>query len=131
MRRAATMPIQSPRWPYTKTLVEQAPDEWGGVYALWAGDELLHIGHAPDCGRTLQDSLRQHLLGRCSVCAGKGTKTARRPHPQRIDVEQEQQVGYWAQRLEISPQELKRAVLKAGPMLKDVQRHLSRFSFLL
>lgn len=79
------MPIQSPRWPYTKTLVEQAPDEWGGVYALWAGDELLHIGHAPDCGRTLKDSLKEHLLGRCSVCTGKATHYAWElsQHPQK------------------------------------------------
>lgn len=70
------MPIQSPRWPYTKTLVEQAPDEWGGEYALWAGDELLHIGHAMDGGRSLKASLKEHLLGRCSVCTGKATHYA-------------------------------------------------------
>lgn len=50
---------------------------------------------------------------------------------QSIDVAQEQQVEYWAQRLEVSPQELKRAVLTAGPLVKDVQRHLTRFSFLV
>ena len=43
---------------------------------MWAGDELLHIGPAPDCGRTLKDSLKQHLFGRCSICAGKATHYA-------------------------------------------------------
>jgi hypothetical protein len=70
------MPIQSPRWPYTQTLVDQAPDEWGGVYVLWAGDQLVHIGHAPDCGPTLKSALREHLIGRCSVCTGKATHYA-------------------------------------------------------
>jgi hypothetical protein len=58
-------------------------------------------------------------------------KKAWKSHDRSIDIAQERQLEYWAQRLEVSPQELKRAVLRAGPMLKDVQRHLSRFSFLL
>lgn len=67
------MPIRSPRWPYTEASLEHAPHEWSGVYAIWAGDELLHIGHAPGGSPTVQAALRDHLRGRCSVCTGKAT----------------------------------------------------------
>jgi hypothetical protein len=58
-------------------------------------------------------------------------KKASTPDFHSIDIARDREVEYWAQRLEVSPQALKRAVLRAGPVLKDVQRHLSRFSFLL
>jgi hypothetical protein len=34
--------------------------------------------------------------------------------------------GYWAEKLGVSREELRKAVQTAGPMVKDVQRHLGR-----
>ena len=34
--------------------------------------------------------------------------------------------GYWAEKLGVSREQLRKAVQAAGPMVKDVQRHLGR-----
>lgn len=44
----------------------------------------------------------------------------------RINVEQEHELGYWSEKLGVSREELRKAVQAAGPMVKDVQRHLRR-----
>jgi Protein of unknown function (DUF3606) len=44
----------------------------------------------------------------------------------RINVSQEHECRYWADRLGVSPGELKAAVSKAGPMVEDVARELGR-----
>jgi hypothetical protein len=67
------VPIRNPSWPYTETLIEEAPDEWAGMYALWAGDHLLHIGRAPDFQPMLKSALRAHLTSRCSLVRVKLT----------------------------------------------------------
>jgi hypothetical protein len=44
----------------------------------------------------------------------------------RIDVSEEHECRYWTDKWNISPEELKRAVEKVGPMVKDVQRELEK-----
>jgi hypothetical protein len=39
------MPIASPRYPFTRTAIEAAPDDHG-VYALYQGEELVFLGIA-------------------------------------------------------------------------------------
>jgi hypothetical protein len=42
----------------------------------------------------------------------------------RINIDQEYEVRDWAESLGVSEDELRSAVAKAGPMLKDVKAHL-------
>ena len=44
----------------------------------------------------------------------------------RIDVSQDYECRYWSEKWNISPEELKRAVSKAGVMVKDVARELGK-----
>ncbi|HYD56288.1 MAG TPA: DUF3606 domain-containing protein [Burkholderiales bacterium] len=44
----------------------------------------------------------------------------------RIDVEQDQQLGYWSEKLGVSREELRKVIQATGPMVRDVQRHLRR-----
>ena len=52
-------------------------------------------------------------------------KQTGRPDDERIDVEQDHELGYWSEKLGVSRDQLRRAVQSAGPMVKDVRRHLS------
>ena len=40
-----SLPIRTPRWPFTPYLVSDAP-EMPGVFALWENDEVVYIGRA-------------------------------------------------------------------------------------
>jgi len=64
------MPIASPRYALTRTMVAGAPDD-PGVYALWENDELIYYGHARGEGATIQSCLQRHLDGGngCTVAA--------------------------------------------------------------
>jgi hypothetical protein len=42
----------------------------------------------------------------------------------RINVEQDHELSYWSEKFGVSRDELRSAVAKAGPMVKDVQAHL-------
>jgi hypothetical protein len=53
-------------------------------------------------------------------------KQTGRQDDERINVEQDHELGYWSEKLGVSRDELRRAVQTAGPMVKDVQRHLGR-----
>lgn len=53
-------------------------------------------------------------------------KQTGKPDDQRINIEQDHEVSYWAKELGISPNELRQAVQRAGPMVKDVRQHLNR-----
>jgi Protein of unknown function (DUF3606) len=44
----------------------------------------------------------------------------------RINVSQEHECRYWAERFGVSPGELKAAVSRAGPMFEDVARELGK-----
>ena len=44
----------------------------------------------------------------------------------RIDVSEEHELRYWTEKFHVSPDELRSAVQKVGPMVKDVQRHLGK-----
>jgi hypothetical protein len=44
----------------------------------------------------------------------------------RINVEQDHELSYWSEKLGVSREQLRKAVQAAGPMVKDVQRHLNR-----
>jgi hypothetical protein len=53
-------------------------------------------------------------------------KQTAKPDAARINVEQEHEVRYWAEKFGVSWEQLRMAVQAAGPMVKDVQRHLRR-----
>lgn len=53
-------------------------------------------------------------------------KKTGRQDDERINVEQEHELGYWAEKLGVSREQLRKAVQAAGPVVKDVQRHLGR-----
>lgn len=56
------MPIASPRYAFTETMLAGAPND-PGVYALWQGGELIYYGHARGGAATIQSCLREHLGG--------------------------------------------------------------------
>jgi hypothetical protein len=53
-------------------------------------------------------------------------KETGKPNDARINVEQEHELSYWSEKLGVSREQLRKAVQAAGPMVKDVQRHLNR-----
>jgi len=53
-------------------------------------------------------------------------KKTGRQDDERINVEQEHELGYWAEKLGVSREQLRKAVQAAGPVVKDVQRQLGR-----
>jgi len=48
------------------------------------------------------------------------------PDRTRIDVSQDHECRYWSQRFNVSPDELRRAAHKVGPMVEDVARELGK-----
>jgi hypothetical protein len=46
------------------------------------------------------------------------------PDDARINIEQEHEVSYWAEKLSVSPETLRSVVQRAGPLVKDVRRQL-------
>lgn len=57
------MPIEAPRYRFTRSLASGAPEE-AGVYALWNGEELVFVGRASQ-GATIRACLIDHLDGSC------------------------------------------------------------------
>ena len=53
-------------------------------------------------------------------------KKTGRQDDERINVEQDHELAYWSDKLGVSREELRKAVQTAGPMVKNVQRHLGR-----
>jgi len=53
-------------------------------------------------------------------------KQTGKPDDQRINPDQDHELAYWSEKLGVSRDELRKAVQAAGPMVKDVQRHLNR-----
>jgi hypothetical protein len=53
-------------------------------------------------------------------------KQTGKPDDARINVDQDHELNYWSEKLGVSRDELRKAVQDAGPMVKDVQRHLGR-----
>jgi hypothetical protein len=53
-------------------------------------------------------------------------KQTGKPDDARIHPDQDHELAYWSQKLGVSREELREAVQAAGPMVKDVQRHLNR-----
>ena len=65
------MPIASPRYALTQTMVAGAPAD-PGVVALWENDELIYYGHARGEDATIQSCLRRHLTG-TGACTARAT----------------------------------------------------------
>jgi len=61
------MPIASPRYAFTATMVSGAPPD-PGVFALWEGEELIYYGRA----HSIQFRLQEHL-GRAGSCTARAT----------------------------------------------------------
>ena len=57
------MPIASPRYAFSRTMVSGAPQD-PGVFALWEGEELIYYGRA----QSVHAQLQEHLEGieRCT-----------------------------------------------------------------
>jgi hypothetical protein len=53
-------------------------------------------------------------------------KQTGKPDDARINPDQDHELAYWSEKLGISREELRKAVQAAGPMVKDVQKHLNR-----
>ena len=68
------MPIASPRYVLTATMVAGAPAD-PGVYALWENDELIYYGHALGASVTIQSALGEHLAGG-NPCTARATHYA-------------------------------------------------------
>lgn len=51
-------------------------------------------------------------------------KQAGKPDDSRINVDQEHEVRYWAEKFGVSSDEIRSAVKAAGPMVKDVRQRL-------
>ena len=45
---------------------------------------------------------------------------------QRINVDQDHELSYWSDKLGVSRDQLREAVAKVGPMVRNVQQHLNR-----
>ena len=65
------MPIASPRYALTPTMVSGAPND-PGVYALWENDELIYYGHARGESATIQSCLLQYIGGN-NGCTARAT----------------------------------------------------------
>lgn len=44
----------------------------------------------------------------------------------RVNVHEQYELKYWSEKFAVSPQKLKDAVTKVGPMVKDVQKALGK-----
>jgi hypothetical protein len=53
-------------------------------------------------------------------------KQTGKPDDARINVDQEHELRYWSEQLGISRDELRKAVQMAGPIVKDVRKHLGK-----
>ena len=65
------MPIASPRYAFTATMVSGAPND-PGVIALWEHDELIYYGHARGESASSQSCLQQHMR-RENGCTAQAT----------------------------------------------------------
>jgi len=61
------MPIASPRYAFTATMVSGAPPD-PGVFALWEGEELIYYGRA----HNIQSQLQAHHA-RADACTARAT----------------------------------------------------------
>lgn len=61
------MSINVPRWRFTQSMIQDAPD-WKGVYVLWSRNVPLAVGHA----RGHEDSIRSRLLAHFSRAGSAG-----------------------------------------------------------
>jgi hypothetical protein len=52
------------------------------------------------------------------------TKHAR--DAKRIDISEDYECRYWSKKFNVTPEDLKRLIEKVGPMVKDVERELSK-----
>ena len=66
------MPIASPRYALTQTMVAGAPAD-PGVFALWENDELIYYGRASGNVINIQFALMEHLSGRAGPCTQRAT----------------------------------------------------------
>ena len=70
--------------------------------------------------------LRRSAIHRKEILMADDLKKTGRHDDDRINVDQDHEGGYWAEKLGFSREQLRQAVQAAGPMVKDVQRHLNR-----
>src|SRR5687767_6374631 len=82
----------------------------GGRRHTDPGPAGIRVAVLQPIGGTMADNLKQ---------TGK-------PDDARINPDQDHELAYWSEKLGVSREELRKAVQAAGPMVKDVQKHLNR-----
>jgi hypothetical protein len=97
---------------------------------------ITHAGHMFFLIVWPRTHKRHRRSGRHTHCSFIGTfleptmaddlKQTGKPDDARSNVEQNHELGYWAEKLGVSREQLRKAMQAAGPMVKDVQRHLGR-----
>lgn len=65
------MPIFNPKYKFTQTMTQGAPQE-PGVYALWEHGELIFLGRA-SVSETIRARLSAHLAGADLPCTRSAT----------------------------------------------------------
>jgi hypothetical protein len=55
-------------------------------------------------------------------------KETGKPDNARINPDQDHEVSYWARRLRVSRDEVRRAIKQGGPMVKNIRQHLNIWS---
>src|SRR5437762_13820722 len=66
------MPIEMKRYPFTRPVIDYAPDDIGGVYVLWDGDEVIYIGRSGG-SHNIRSCLLEHLEGARGSCTTKAS----------------------------------------------------------
>jgi hypothetical protein len=66
------MPFEMKRYPFTRPVIEYAPHEQGGVYVLWAEDEVIYIGRTSR-STNIRACLLEHLEGKRGGCTRTAT----------------------------------------------------------
>jgi hypothetical protein len=66
------MPIEMKRYPFTRPVIDYAPNDIGGVYVLWDDAEVIYIGRTGD-STNIRACLLEHLDGKRGGCTSKAT----------------------------------------------------------
>ncbi|HYL91065.1 MAG TPA: hypothetical protein VEU32_20105 [Burkholderiales bacterium] len=66
------MAIEMKRYRFTRPIIEYAPNDVGGVYVLWDGDEVIYIGRTGGAS-SICACLLEHLEGRRGKCTSGAT----------------------------------------------------------
>jgi hypothetical protein len=88
------VPIAKTRYPFTRKMIDGAPNDMG-VYALWRDNRLLYIGRALGGSSTISSSLNEHMNGARCDCSRQAThyswEIVMQPNVRELELLREQQ----------------------------------------